>query len=93
MRHVTHPEAKAAGHDGMPCGPASKGELSRLQVQIDRAVHIGKESHELEEVQAGLIASESTYVHYIDGKQMWAVALSRLKKIPTAILVKRSELT
>lgn len=36
MRHVTHPEAKAAGPDGLPCGPATKGELCRLQIQHRR---------------------------------------------------------
>src|SRR5439155_27209939 len=59
MRYETHPEAKAAGPDGLPCGPFTTGELSRLKVQVDSVVHIGKESHELEEVQAGLATPQS----------------------------------
>jgi len=92
-RYVTHPEAKAAGPDGKPCGPYTTGELSRLKVQIDGAVHIGKESHELEEVQAGLSTPQSTYVHYVDEKREWHAALGRMREIPANVLVKLSGLS
>jgi hypothetical protein len=92
-RHVTHPEAKAAGPDSLPCGPYTTGELFRLKVQIDGAVHIGKESHELEEVQAGLVTPQSAYVHYVDKGAEWNSMLERLRKIPVGILVARSGLS
>lgn len=65
-QYVTHPEAKAAGPDGKPCGPFTGGELTRLRVRVTGVVHIGKESHDLDEVQAGLTPAVSTYVHYRD---------------------------
>jgi hypothetical protein len=92
-RHVTHPEAKAAGPDGAQCGPYTAGELSRLKIQIDGAVHIGKESHELEEVQAGLVTPQSAYVHYVDEKREWQAALERMRKIPVNVLARRSGLS
>jgi hypothetical protein len=92
-RHVTHPEAKAAGPDGLPCGPYTTGELYRLNVQIDGAVHIGKESHELEEVQAGLVSPQSAYVHYVEEKAQWRIALEMLRKVPVDTLVGRSGLS
>ncbi len=65
-RHALHPEAKAAGPDGEPCGPFTSGELKRLRVHVTGVVHIGKESHDIEEVQAGLTPAISAYVHYFD---------------------------
>ena len=93
MRHVTHPEAKAAGPDGLPCGLATKGELSRLRVRIEGAIHVGKESHELEEVQAGLTTPQSAYVHYADEKGEWRFTMRRLKETPIDALVERSGLS
>jgi hypothetical protein len=92
-RHVTHPEAKAAGPDGQPCGPYTTGELSRLKVQIEGAVHIGRESHELEEVQAGLVTPQSAYVHYADKVRAWLSVLKRLREIPSSVLAERSGLS
>ncbi len=81
-RHVTHPEAKAAGSDGEPCGPDMSGELSRLHVHVTGFVHIEKESHELEEVQAGLIPAETTYVQYINEQAEWERDRRTLGAIP-----------
>ncbi len=81
-RFVTHPEAKLAGPDGLPCGPYTTGELSRLHVDVTDVVHIGKESHELEEVQAGLTPPGATYVHYVDERAEWEKAKKILKAIP-----------
>jgi hypothetical protein len=90
---VTHPEGKAAGPEGLPCGPYTTGELSRLKAQIDGAVHIGKESHELEEVQAGLVTPQSSYVHYVDKEREWLFVLKRLREIPASVLAERSGLS
>jgi hypothetical protein len=81
-RHVTHPEVKAAGPDGEPCGPHTTGELSRLNVHVTGVVHIGKESHELEEVQQGLVTAETTYVRYVDERAVWERDKRTLGAIP-----------
>ncbi len=91
-RYVTHPEAKAAGLDGEPCGPHTTGELSRLHAHIERTVHVGKESHELEEVQAGLTLPDATYVRYVDEHVEWKKVRQILKTAPRAQLAKMSGL-
>ncbi len=85
-RHVTHPEAKAAGPNGEPCEPHTTGELSRLRVHVTGFVHIGKESHELEEVQAGLVPPGSTYVHYVDKRAEWKLDKQTLRSISRKLL-------
>lgn len=92
-RHVTHPEVKAAGPDSLQCGPYTAGELSRLKVQVDGTVYIGKESHELEDVQARLVAPQSAYVHYVDNEAEWNTVLERLRKVRVDVLVRCSGLS
>lgn len=50
-----HPEPKSLGPDGRPCGRGTVGLLSRRPVIATRIVHIGKESNELEELEAGAV--------------------------------------
>ena len=50
-----HPEPKSAGPDGRVCGLASRGLLRRRHVEQFGVEYVGKESHRLEEVNAGLI--------------------------------------
>lgn len=89
-RHLTHPEAKAAGPDGQPCGSNTLGELQRLHVCVTGAGHIGKESHELEEVQAWLTPPSSTYTHYIDEEIEWQRDREVLRRAPRTLLAKLS---
>jgi len=91
-RHVTHPEAKAAGPDGEPCGPHTAGELSRLHVHVTGFVHIGKESHELEEVQAGLVPPDTTYVHYVNERAEWERDKRTLGTIPRRRLAEMADI-
>jgi len=91
-RHVIHPEAKAAGPDGEPCGPHTTGELGRLHVHVTAVVHIGKESNDLEEVQAGLVPAGTTYVHYVDAGGEWEWDKQILKTVPRKLLAKWSGL-
>ncbi len=91
-RHVVHPEAKAAGPDGEPCGPFTTGELSRLRLHVEHAIHIGKESHDLEEVQAGVVPAISAYVHYIDERAEWKRDKGILRLVPRKLLAKWSGL-
>jgi hypothetical protein len=50
-----HPEPKSLGADGKPCGRGTVGLLGRRPVIATRIVHIGKESNELEELEAGAV--------------------------------------
>ena len=81
-RHLTHSEAKAAGPDGQQCGPATTGTLQRLHLYLTLAKHIGKESQDLEEVQAWLTSPTSAVVQYPDVKAEWEQILKILKKMP-----------
>ncbi|HLY23525.1 MAG TPA: hypothetical protein VKT83_13760 [bacterium] len=92
-RYVTHPEAKAAGRDGLPCAPHTKGALSRLRVHITDVVHIGKESNELDEVQAGLVIPRSAYVYYLDRDEEANNLRSKLKQIPRRFLQREAGLS
>jgi hypothetical protein len=49
--HKLHPESKSAGPDGNPCGPNTRGVLSRRSVHAAYIISIGKESNKLEEVE------------------------------------------
>lgn len=91
-RHLTRPESKAARADGQVCEPSTAGELQRLHVLIDDAVHIGKESHDLEEVQAWLTSPSTTYVHYIDDRAEWERDKQILKLAPRKLLAEWSGL-
>jgi predicted nucleic acid-binding Zn ribbon protein len=42
-----HPESKAAGPDGEPCHPWTRGQLGPLEVEVTRIVRIGKETPRL----------------------------------------------
>jgi len=50
-----HPESKSAGPEGRPCGRATVGLLQRRPVVATRIVHVGKESNQLEELEAGTV--------------------------------------
>jgi hypothetical protein len=92
-RHLTHPEAKAAGADGEPCGPHTRGELRRLHIHlVELPWHIGRESNELEEVQAWLTSPNRTYVTYADEQSEWKRVRRILKTIPRRQLAKLSGL-
>jgi hypothetical protein len=64
------------------------GELSRLRVHVTGFVHIGKESHELEEVQQGLVPPETTYVHYVNERAEWERDKQILRTVPRRLLAK-----
>ena len=91
-RHLAHTESKSAGPDGAPCSSDTVGELGRLKVEILDLLHIGKESHELEEVQAHLVAPASTYITYVDEPEEWKKDLQTLSEISRRTLTKLSGL-
>ena len=52
------PETKFLGPDGEVCGTKTRGVLNRRHIELIDVVHIGKETNELEMVQAGLVEGE-----------------------------------
>jgi len=65
-----HPEAKCADANGIPSNKQTIGLLQRRHVRIDQIKYIGKESNNLEEVDAGTIHSEdSIYTEYVDTRR------------------------
>jgi hypothetical protein len=91
-----HPEAKYADADGKPCQKLTVGLLQRRHVTVDLIKNIGKESNDLEDVEAGLIHSEqSVYTEYPDPRRdEWILKiLPAVKKAPLKTLIKESGLS
>jgi len=62
-----HPETKCVDGADHPCRKQTIGLLRRRRIVLDHIVYIGRESNQLEEVEAGLVrASDGTYVEYQD---------------------------
>jgi hypothetical protein len=65
-----HPETKCADAAGKPCTKQTVGLLHRRCIRLDHIVYIGRESNQLEEVEAGLLrASDGVYVEYQDPRR------------------------
>jgi hypothetical protein len=65
--YEVHPEAKCADAKGKACEKQTVGLLQRRHIKIDLVKFIGKESNNLEEVEAGLIHSaQNVYTEYPD---------------------------
>lgn len=82
--HRVSVESKSLAPDGGRSGWHTRGLLKRRQVRVTRLVHIGKESNELEAVQAGLVHSESEILNeYGDGTgDRWSAFIAVLRRIP-----------
>lgn len=60
-----HPEAKSLGSDGKVCNRRTVGLLRRRLVTAAWVTHVGKESNQLEEVEAGLVHDpDDVYTEY-----------------------------
>jgi hypothetical protein len=71
-KYAAHPEAKALGPDGKPCGRATVGLLQRRPVTAGEIKLIGKESNRLEDRFTGLLTIDElderlTVYHDDDG--------------------------
>jgi hypothetical protein len=63
----THPESKSLGLDGKVCARRTVGLLRRRPVTALYLTHVGKESNQLEEVEAGLVHDPNEiYTEYED---------------------------
>jgi hypothetical protein len=88
-----HAESKCADADGKPSDKQTVGLLQRRHVLIDFIRGIGKESNNLEDVDAGLIHSEhGVYTEYPDpARDEWQMKiLPALIKMPLPVLIKES---
>jgi hypothetical protein len=91
-----HPEAKCADAAGNACEKQTVGLLQRRHVSVDHVRYIGKESNQLEAVDAGLVHSEKAiYTEYVDkSRDEWALKiLPALKLIPLSVLIRESGLS
>ena len=69
-KYEYHPETKCADAHGKICDKQTIGLLQRRQVLIDQIKYIGKESNNLEEVEAGLEHSQqNVYTEYQDPRR------------------------
>ncbi|MGA8168146.1 MAG: hypothetical protein WB813_12720, partial [Candidatus Acidiferrales bacterium] len=59
IEYEFHPEAKNADFSGIPSGKQTRGLLQRRHVKIDQIKYIGKESNSIEDVESGLVHSET----------------------------------
>ena len=62
--YLVHPETKAAGPDGKPCGKRTRGVLQRRAVRMaGMPKHVGKESNKLDERARDEVEGESDYLN------------------------------
>lgn len=83
--YAYHPEYKCADAHGQAAGRQTVGLLQRRHVRVDAITAIGKESNNLEEVDAGLVHHErNVYTVYADRKRdYWStVVVPVLKRLP-----------
>jgi hypothetical protein len=79
-----HPETKSADANGTMANKQTAGLLQRRHISIDHIIYIGRESNQLEDVEAGLVrASDGAYTEYQDPRHdYWrAVVVPALKQI------------
>jgi hypothetical protein len=91
-----HPEAKCADAAGNPCDKQAIGLLYRRQICVEIVRFIGKESNQLEAVDAGLVHSDGEiYTEYVDkSRDEWTLKiLPVLKLIPLQDLIRESGLS
>jgi hypothetical protein len=67
--------------------------MQRRHVKIDEIKYIGKESNDLEEVEAGLVHTEGAiYTEYVDRRRQWVTKLlPAMRKIKLKLLVEACE--
>jgi hypothetical protein len=72
-----HPETKCADVNGEPANKQTVGLLYRRHISIDHLIYIGRESNQLEDVEAGLVrAGDGAYTEYPDPRRdYWQTAV------------------
>jgi hypothetical protein len=95
-KYETHPEAKSLGPNGHPCDRATIGLLDRRSVTAGSIVLIGKESHRLEEREAGELGWEDSYqwlTTYEDHDRWKRFVLPKLRTLGAAEIAARTGLS
>ena len=64
-----HPEPKCADANGEPASKQTIGLLHRRHITIDHVIYIGRESNQLEDVDAGLVRAGDGYTEYPDPRR------------------------
>ena len=90
-----HPEAKCAAPDGAPSGKQTKGLHRRRHIIIDSVTYIGKESNELEDVEAGMVSPDQVYTQFNDKRRdFWSTkVVSAMKRVSLRQLIAATGLT
>jgi hypothetical protein len=71
-----HPESKSADANGELASKQTIGLLQRRHISIDQVVYIGRESNQLEDVEAGLVRAGDGYTEYPDPRRdYWQTAV------------------
>ena len=71
-----HPESKSADADGEPASKQTIGLLQRRHIATDHVICIGRESNQLEDVEAGLVRANDGYTEYPDPRRdYWDTAV------------------
>jgi hypothetical protein len=92
----THPEAKSLDPTGKVCDRQSIGFLRRRPVTRSSRSYVGKESNQLEEVEAGLVHDpDEVYTAYVDPDQdPWRrLVVPVLKRMPLRAIQEQTGLS
>ena len=78
-----HPETKSADANGTMAKKPTVGLLQRRHIAIDHVIYIGRESNQLEDVEAGVVrASDGAYTEYQDPRRdYWRTVVRALREI------------
>lgn len=89
-----HPETKCADVNGEPANKQTVGLLHRRHISIDHLIYIGRESNQLEDVDAGLVRASDGYTEYPDSRRdYWQTAVvPALKQIRSTGVAHRAGL-
>lgn len=91
-----HPEAKCADADSNPCDKQTIGLLHRRHIRVEIVRFIGKESNQLEAVDAGLVHFDGEiYTEYVNrSRDEWTLKiLPALRQVPLVELIRASGLS
>lgn len=88
-RYVDHADPKRLGSEGTPCRQSTRGMLEPRHVDAFHIEQIGKETNQLERVQAGIAhENQEIYTHYTSPKRdTW-----RTLTVPVLNIMPRAEL-
>jgi hypothetical protein len=93
--YLANPEPKSVAPDGGLCAADTAGLLDRRPVRLATLSHIGKESNQLEDVQAGLVEGLDEVVSQYDdfyGRVFAPLALPVLQRLGVRETARRADL-